>query len=86
MQGFIFLSEMGGTSGVAKLDDGRWVLYDDLHPGNVRTMPGGRVEIVDANNRELDQYEVDDLTQLGKMPLEKPLGSPKRAAQDVAEV
>ena len=52
--GVHLLTEMGGTSGVARLDDGRWVLYDDLHPGNVRTMPGGRVEIVDANNRELD--------------------------------
>lgn len=75
--GVHFLTEMGGTSGVAKLPDGRWVLYDDLHPGNVRTMPGGRVEIVDANNRELDPHEVADLTQLEKMPPEKPLGVPR---------
>ena len=79
--GVHLLTEMGGTSGVAKLDDGRWVLYDDLHPGNVRTMPGGRVEIVDANNRELDPHEVADLTQLEKMPPEKPppTRAPKRS-------
>ena len=72
--GVHFLSDLGATSGIAKLPDGRWVVYDDLHPGNVRTMPGGRVEIIDANNRELDAYEVADLTQLSKMPLDKPLG------------
>jgi hypothetical protein len=82
--GVHLLTEMGGTSGVAKLDDGRWVLYDDLHPGNVRTMPGGRVEIVDANNRELDPHEVADLTQLEKMPLDKPLGTPPgRPVRDI---
>ena len=73
--GVHFLSDLGATSGVAKLEDGRWVVYDDLHPGNVRTMPGGRVEIIDANNRELDQYEINDLHQLGKMPMEKPKGA-----------
>ena len=78
--GVHLLTEMGGTSGIAQLPDGRWVLYDDLHPGNVRTMPGGRVEIVDANNRELDSYEVADLTTLGKMPPEKPLAPPKAKA------
>ena len=79
--GVHFLSDLGATSGVAKLDDGRWVVYDDLHPGNVRTMPGGGVEIIDANNRELDSYEIKDLHTLGKMPLEKPPGPPKGAAR-----
>ncbi len=75
--GVHLLSEMGATSGVAKLPDGRWVVYDDLHPGNVRTMPGGRVEIIDANSRELDPYEVADLQTLGKLPPEKqPSGKP----------
>ncbi|MFZ0708420.1 MAG: hypothetical protein WAM53_00115, partial [Terrimicrobiaceae bacterium] len=75
--GVHLLSEMGATSGVAKLPDGRWVVYDDLHPGNVRTMPGGRVEIIDANSRELDPYEVADLQTLGKLPPEKqPPGKP----------
>ena len=81
--GVHFLSDLGATSGVAKLDDGRWVVYDDLHPGNVRTMPGGRVEVIDANNRELDQYEIDDLHKLGKMPLEKPPKAAARAAKRV---
>ena len=75
--GVHLLSEMGAISGVAKLPDGRWVVYDDLHPGNVRTMPGGRVEIIDANSRELDPYEVADLQTLGKLPPEKqPPGKP----------
>jgi hypothetical protein len=74
--GIHLLSEMGGIAGIGRVD-GRWVLFDDLHKGNVRTLPGGRIEIIDANNRELDSYEVADLTQLGKMPLEKPLGAPR---------
>ena len=83
--GIHFLSDLGATSGIAKLPDGRWVVYDDLHPGNVRTMPGGRVEVIDANNRELDSYEVADLTTLGKMPPEKPLGTPKDRKRKMLE-
>ena len=71
--GIHFLSDKGAISGVAQLPDGRWILYDDLHQQNVRTLPGGRVEIIDANNREMTQDEVDDLEELGKLrPPERP--------------
>jgi hypothetical protein len=78
--GVHFLSDKGAVSGVAQLPDGRWILYDDLHEQNVRTLPGGRVEIIDANNREMTQDEVDDLETLGKLrPPEKPTGVAPRA-------
>ena len=34
---------------------------------------------IDANNRELDAYEIADLTTLGKMPPEKPTGDARRS-------
>jgi hypothetical protein len=79
--GVHFLSDKGAVSGVAQLPDGRWILYDDLHQQNVRTLPGGRVEIIDANNRELTQDEVDDLEELGKLrPPEGPGVAAKRGS------
>lgn len=61
------LTQIGGTAALGKVD-GKWVLFDDLHSGNVRTAPGGKVEVIDAINRELTPDEVDDLGKLGKLP------------------
>lgn len=61
------LTQIGGTAALGKID-GKGVLFDDLHSRNLQTAPGGRVEVIDAINRELTPDEVDDLQELGKLP------------------
>ena len=50
--GLKLITQMGGTAAVGQVDD-KLVLFDDLHGRNVKVAPNGRVEVIDAINREL---------------------------------
>ena len=50
--GLKIITQIGGTAAVGQVDD-KLILFDDLHGRNVKVAPNGRVEVIDAINREL---------------------------------
>jgi hypothetical protein len=54
----LVITQMGGTGAVGRVKD-KPVLFDDLHGRNIKVAPNGRVEVVDAINRELTREEVE---------------------------
>jgi hypothetical protein len=58
---------MGGTAALGQVDD-KLILFDDLHGRNVKVAPNGRVEVIDAINRELTFEEVKNLREWRKLP------------------
>ena len=67
--GLKLITQMGGTAAVGQVDD-KLVLFDDLHGRNVKVAPNGRVEVIDAINRELTSGEVKKLREWRKLPAE----------------
>ena len=65
--GLRMLTDIGGVAAIGKVGE-KYVLFDDLHGANVKQLPGGRVDIIDAINRDLDEQEVEDLRSLGRLP------------------
>ena len=65
--GLKLITQMGGTAAVGQVDD-KLVLFDDLHGRNVKVAPNGRVEVIDAINRELTSGEVKKLSEWRKLP------------------
>lgn len=67
--GLKLITQMGGTAAVGQVDD-KLVLFDDLHGRNVKVAPNGRVEVIDAINRELTSGEAKKLREWRKLPAE----------------
>ena len=67
--GLKLITQMGGTAAAGQVDD-RLVLFDDLHGRNVKVAPNGRVEVIDAINRELTSGEVEKLREWRTLPAE----------------
>ena len=67
--GLRIITQMGGTAAVGKVDD-KLVIFDDLHGRNVKVAPNGRVEVIDAINRELTSREAKKLREWRKLPAE----------------
>ena len=65
--GLKIITQMGGTAAVGQVDD-KLILFDDLHGRNVKVAPNGRVEVIDAINRELTFEEVKNLREWRKLP------------------
>ena len=65
--GLRMLTDIGGVAAIGKVGN-KYVLFDDLHGANVKQLPGGRVDVIDAINRDLDEQEVEDLRSLGRLP------------------
>jgi hypothetical protein len=65
--GLKMITQMGGTAAVGLVND-MLVLFDDLHGRNVKVAPNGRVEVIDAINRELTSGEVKKLREWRKLP------------------
>ena len=64
--GLKIITQIGGTAAVGQVDD-KLVLFDDLHGRNVKVAPNGRVEVIDAINRELTPKEVRNLHEWRKL-------------------
>ena len=60
--GLKIITQIGGTAAVGQVDD-KLVIFDDLHGRNVKVAPSGRVEVIDAINRELTPEEVKKLQE-----------------------
>ena len=60
--GLKIITQIGGTVAVGQVDD-KLVIFDDLHGRNVKIAPSGRVEVIDAINRELTPEEVKKLQE-----------------------
>jgi hypothetical protein len=67
--GLKLITQMGGITAVGQVDD-KLVLFDDLHGRNVKVAPNGRVEVIDAINRELTPGEAKKLREWRKLPAE----------------
>jgi hypothetical protein len=67
--GMKLLTDLGGTAAIGKVGD-KYVLFDDLHQDNLRSLPGGRYEAIDTINRDLTADETEHLRKLGKLPEE----------------
>jgi hypothetical protein len=65
--GLKIITQIGGTAAVGQVDD-KLILFDDLHGRNVKVAPNGRVEVIDAINRELTFGEVKKLREWRKLP------------------
>ena len=65
--GLKIITQIGGTAAVGQVDD-KLILFDDLHGRNVKVAPNGRVEVIDAINRELTFEEVKKLSEWRKLP------------------
>jgi len=65
--GLRIITQMGGTAAVGKID-AKLVIFDDLHGRNVKVAPNGRVEVIDAINRELTSREAKKLWEWRKLP------------------
>ena len=65
--GLKIITQIGGTAAVGQVDD-KLILFDDLHGKNVKVAPNGRVEVIDAINRELTFGEVKKLREWRKLP------------------
>ena len=66
--GLKLITQMGGTAAVGQVDD-KLVLFDDLHGRNVKVAPNGRVEVIDAINRELTLEEVKKLHEWRRLSI-----------------
>jgi hypothetical protein len=64
--GLKIITQIGGTAAVGQVDD-KLILFDDLHGRNVKVAPNGRVEVIDAINRELTFEEVKKLREWRKL-------------------
>ena len=65
--GLKIITQIGGTAALGQVDD-KLILFDDLHGRNVKVAPNGRVEVIDAINRELTFEEVKKLREWRKLP------------------
>jgi hypothetical protein len=66
--GLSVITQMGGTAALGRVN-GKLVLFDDLHGRNVKIAPNGRVEVIDAINRELTPEEVKKLQEWRRLSI-----------------
>jgi hypothetical protein len=66
--GLSVITQMGGTAALGRVN-GKLVLFDDLHGRNVKIAPNGRVEVIDAINRELRPEEVKKLQEWRRLSI-----------------